>query len=604
VKPYEIKEQIYLFLYKHRELVLRRLMILRVLASILALGVFIYYYGFPHPDEVSRLLINITKGVFGFFVLSYIIRVILAIDSRVYLRESRFEGLLILLLMIDVVSVFVFNNNLLENFFEQFDIENFTPFYILSIQAYLLLLVGLEFVKFSATITSIKLKPATTFIYSFLILIFSGAGLLMLPEMTTGGSIRFIDALFTSVSASCVTGLTVVDTATFFTFKGQLVILALIQFGGIGILTFATFFALFLKKGVGISHQAMIRDFMSEDSLFNAKNMLLQVIVYTFTIELIGALLLYVLWDMKAPFIDDQGEMLFQSVFHSISAFCNAGFALFTNNLFETFVRENYLLHLVIATLIFFGSLGFPAMRDIFSLHNVRARLVSPWKNWKLSTRIALYASLILILVGAVGFYLLERDGVLAEQKSALGVFVTSIFQSVTTRTAGFNTVDMAALSVPVVILFIFLMFIGASSGSTGGGIKTSTFVLIFLAVITTIRGKKHLELGGRSISFDLLNKAFTVFIFSATYILLGTFFLAIFEPKLAVLDLVFEEVSAFCTVGLTRGITPYLSDPSKIVLILSMYIGRIGTLTLAFALASRVDSTNYRYPKAHMLVG
>lgn len=604
MKPYELKEQIYLFLYKHRELVLRRLMILRVLASVLALGIFIYYYGFPHPDDISRLLINITKGIFGFFVLSYFIRVILAIDSRIYLRESRFEGVLILLLMIDVVSVFVFNNNLLENFFQQFDIENFTPFYILSIQAYLLLLVGLEFVKFSATITSIKLKPATTFIYSFLILIFAGAGLLMLPEMTTGGSIRFIDALFTSVSASCVTGLTVVDTATFFTFKGQLVILALIQFGGIGILTFATFFALFLKKGVGISHQAMIRDFMSEDSLFNAKNMLLQVIVYTVTIELIGALLLYVLWDMKAPFIDDQGEVLFQSVFHSISAFCNAGFALFTNSLFETFVRENYMLHLVIAILIFFGSLGFPAMRDIFSLHNVRARLVSPWKNWKLSTRIALYASLILIFVGAVGFYLLERDGVLANQKSALGVFVTSIFQSVTTRTAGFNTVDMAALSVPVVILFIFLMFIGASSGSTGGGIKTSTFVLIFLAVITTIRGKKHLELGGRSISFDLLNKAFTVFIFSATYILLGTFFLAIFEPKMAILDLVFEEVSAFCTVGLTRGITPYLSDPSKIVLILSMYIGRIGTLTLAFALASRVDSTNYRYPKAHMLVG
>jgi potassium uptake TrkH family protein len=579
-------------------------MILRVLASFLALGVFIYYYGFPHPDQVSRLLINITKGIFGFFVLSYIIRVILAIDSRVYLRESRFEGILILLLMIDVVSVFVFNNNLLENFFEQFDIENFTPFYILSIQAYLLLLVGLEFVKFSATITSIKLKPATTFIYSFLILIFAGAGLLMLPEMTTSGSIRFIDALFTSVSASCVTGLTVVDTATFFTFKGQLVILTLIQFGGIGILTFATFFALFLKKGVGISHQAMIRDFMSEDSLFNAKNMLLQVIVYTVTIELIGAVLIYLLWDMKAPFIDDQGELLFQSVFHSISAFCNAGFALFTNSLFEVFVRENYMLHLVIAILIFFGSLGFPAMRDIFSLHNVRARLKSPWKTWKLSTRIALYASLVLIFVGAIGFYLLEKDGVLAEQKSTLGVLVTSIFQSVTTRTAGFNTVDMAALSVPVVILFIFLMFIGASSGSTGGGIKTSTFVLIFLAVITTIRGKKHLELGGRSISFDLLNKAFTVFIFSATYILLGTFFLAIFEPNMAVLDLVFEEVSAFCTVGLTRGITASLSDPSKIVLILSMYIGRIGTLTLAFALASRVDSTNYRYPKAHMLVG
>ncbi|MDP2189099.1 MAG: potassium transporter TrkG [Sphingobacteriaceae bacterium] len=598
------REKILLFVYQNKEPVLRALSWLRTLASLLVLTVFLYYYGFPHPPERLNLLVGITKSIFGFFVLSYVIRVIFAIHSWQYIRNSLFEAALIVLLLFDIISVFLFGFNALENLFLRLNIENFTPFYILFIQSYLLLLVGLEVTKVSTSIPSIKLKPATTFIYSFLLLLLIGTGLLMLPEMTTAkGSMPFIDALFTAVSAACVTGLAVVDTATYFTFKGHLVILLLFQLGGIGILTFATFFALFLKKGVGISHQAMIRDFMSEDSLFNAKGMLRQIVVFTLLIESIGAFLLYLLWDVNAPFYDDTGEMIFQSVFHAISAFCNAGFSLMSNGLNQDYLQNAYILHIVIGVLIIFGSLGFPAMRDIFGIKNIRARMAAPWKRWKLSTRIAVWASFALIIFGMVVFYLLEYNGVLAG-KSSFERFVIAFFQSVTTRTAGFNTVAIGALSTPTAILFIFLMFIGASSGSTGGGIKTSTFVLIFLSVITTIRGKKSLELGGRSISFDLLNKAFTIFIFSATYILMGTFFLAYFEPKMSVLDLVFEQVSAFCTVGLTRGITPDLSTPSKLILISSMYIGRVGTLTLAFALASRVDSTNYRYPKAHILVG
>lgn len=593
-----------LFLYQHKEQVLRVLRWMRVFASIFALALFIYYYGFPHSTETSKQLLGATKAIFGFFVASYVIRLGFSLQPWQYIRTTLFEGFLILLLLIDIFSVFVFGFNAVENLFLQLDIENFTPLYILSIQAYLLLLVGVEITKVSTGITRIRLKPATTFIYSFLALIMAGTGLLMLPEMTSGpGSMPFIDALFTSVSASCVTGLIVVDTATYFTFKGQVVILALIQLGGIGILTFATFFALFLKKGVGISHQAMIRDFMAEESLFNAKGMLAQIVLFTLLIESIGAFLIYILWDANTPFLDDQGELIFQSVFHSISAFCNAGFSLFSNGLYEDWVRNAYLTHLVIAVLIIFGSLGFPAMRDIFSIRNIRARLEAPWKKWKLSTRIAVWASFILIVFGMLVFKVTEAQHTLKGADS-MSSWVTAFFQSVTTRTAGFNTVDISALSVPTAILFIFLMFIGASSGSTGGGIKTSTFVLIFLAVITTIRGKKSLELGSRSISFDLLNKAFTIFIFSATYILVGTFLLAYFEPKMQILDLVFEQVSAFCTVGLSRGITADLSTASKMVLISSMYIGRIGTLTLAFALASRVETTSYRYPKAHILVG
>lgn len=593
-----------LFLYQHKEQVLRVLRWMRVFASVFALALFIYYYGFPHSAETSKQLLGATKAIFGFFVASYVIRLGFSLQPWQYIRTTLFEGLLILLLLVDIFSVFVFGFNAVENLFLQLDIENFTPLYILSIQAYLLLLVGVEITKVSTGITRIRLKPATTFIYSFVALILAGTGLLMLPEMTNGpGSMPFIDALFTSVSASCVTGLIVVDTATYFSFKGQVVILALIQLGGIGILTFATFFALFLKKGVGISHQAMIRDFMAEESLFNAKGMLAQIVLFTLLIESIGAFLIYILWDANTPFLDDQGELIFQSVFHSISAFCNAGFSLFSNGLYEDWVRNAYLTHLVIAVLIIFGSLGFPAMRDIFSIRNIQARLEAPWKKWKLSTRIAVWASFVLIVFGMLVFKVTEAQHTL-QGADSMSSWVTAFFQSVTTRTAGFNTVDIGALSVPTAILFIFLMFIGASSGSTGGGIKTSTFVLIFLAVITTIRGKKSLELGSRSISFDLLNKAFTIFIFSATYILVGTFLLAYFEPKMQILDLVFEQVSAFCTVGLSRGITADLSTASKIVLIASMYIGRIGTLTLAFALASRVETTSYRYPKAHILVG
>jgi Trk-type K+ transport system membrane component len=258
---------------------------------------------------------------------------------------------------------------------------------------------------------------------------------------------------------------------------------------------------------------------------------------------------------------------------------------------------------MLLAGTIFLGSLGFPALKDIFELNNIRQRIRTPWKPWKLSTRIAFFSSVALVIFGTLVFFLTERNGVL-DGLSVAERWIHAIFQSVSPRTAGFNTVDMGILSAPAVILLIFLMFIGGSSGSTAGGIKTSTFMVILLAISATIRGKNSLELGGRSISFELLNKAYTIFVFSASFILISVFFLSWFEPTVPVLDLVFEEVSAFCTVGLTRGITPNLGIPAQMVLIISMFVGRVGTLTLAFSLASRTASTAYRYPRSHVLVG
>ncbi len=591
------------FLTDNQEIVLNILRFLRVAVGFLAFILFIIYYGYNLDSEREQLILQINNRIFGFYIVSYIIRLLFARSLLDYLKATWFEASLLIIVLYDALSLYLFNLPLIGNVFQYFEVKNFEFWHVLFIQIYLLLLVTIEFTKFSTILGSISLKPATTFIISFIMLSFGGAGLLLLPEMTSAETdLSILDAVFTAISASCVTGLAVVDTATDFTQKGQLVIMFLIQLGGIGILTFATFFANFLKKGVGIKHQSVVKDFLSEDSLFDAKSLLKQIIILTIVIEAVGILFIYVLWDISVPFYDQPGERLFFSVFHGISAFCNAGFSLFTNGLYEAYVREAYLLHIIIAFLIICGSLGFPTLRDLFNLSNMRLRMKNPWRKWKLSTQVAIWGSAILISFGTFVYFFTEQQATLIGKTGTEQVII-SFFQSVT-RTAGFNTVDIAALATPTVILFIFLMFIGASSGSTGGGIKTSTFFVIITAVFATIRGKKQLEISGRAISYDLLNKAFVVFIFSSSFILVALFFLSIFEPKMSILDLAFEEVSAFSTAGLSRGITADLSTPSKIILMLSMFVGRVGTLTLAFSLASPVETNNYKYPKAHMLVG
>jgi Trk-type K+ transport system membrane component len=322
----------------------------------------------------------------------------------------------------------------------------------------------------------------------------------------------------------------------------------------------------------------------------------------TILIETVGTIAIYALWDPAIPF-NSSMQKVYYSVFHSISAFNNAGFSLFTNGLYEPVVKNSYMLHLVIAGLIFFGSLGFSTIRDVFGISAMRERMRLPWKKFQLSSQISLYSSLLLIAFGGIIFYLIEKDNVLLGQNS-FEAAITSLFQSVTCRTAGYNTVDFSVLQVPTLILMIFLMFIGASSGSTGGGIKTSTFTLIMVSALATIRGKRNLELFRHNIAWELLNKAFSIFIFSASFIFSATFLLSILEPDTDILRLLFEEVSAFGTVGLSTGITAGLSEPSKYIIILTMFVGRIGTLTLGFALSKKVMTIAYKYPNAHFMVG
>ncbi len=597
-----LRQHINLFIFNNKQRILKIMGWIVALSSVITVATLVYYHGYEHTEEEKKVLLDINRSFFAVFIVNYLARWFFTSDREEFIRSTKTEIVLLGLVVLNFISFKLFSFPIIIRLFEAMGWHGFEPYYVFFIQCYLLVLIVMEVIKSVQELGRIKLRPTTIFLISFLLLIASGTFLLQLPALRMGDvHLRWIDSLFTSTSAACVTGLIVVDTPTFFNTKGHFILLMLFQIGGLGIISFATFFASFMKKGMGLKQQSMLKELFDNESLMGTVSLLRKVVFYTLTIELISTILLYNFWGSYS--FASPGEKMFYSVFHAVSAFCNAGFALFTNGLAEVGISTNYILHMCVAATIFFGSLGFPALRDIFEIQNVRERLSKPWKKWKLSTQIAFYGSLILIIFGALMFYLLERNGVIAGA-SSMPALVTSIFQSVTTRTAGFNTVDFSLLGTPILIIFIFLMFIGASSGSTGGGIKTSTFVVIFTAILATVTGRKVVTLGRRTISQELIYKAFAVFIFSATFIFICVVLLVIAEPGIEVTRLVFEEVSAFATVGLSTGITSQLSDFSKMVLIVSMFVGRIGILSLAFSLSVSSKSNDYLYPKSHIMIG
>lgn len=590
-------------LYGSRERVFYLLRLFTYLNALTAIGILVYGYGFRLAREEVSWIYGWLDVTFAVFVALYLVRVLYSFHRRDYVKQTITEALMMGMLLVNGVFNYIFGYKILFYLSERLEFESYTAFYEIVSAVFTLLLVGVEVAKASTLLPTIKIKPATAFLSSFVLLILLGTGLLMLPAMTSSPtSMPFIDALFTSASASCVTGLIVVDTATYFTFKGQLVIMFLIQVGGIGIVSFATFFATILREGVGLKHQSIIQDFLNSDSLYSARGLLRQVIWLTLLIELISATAIFMTWGDAVHF-ENLSQKLFYSLFHAVSAFCNAGFSLYTNGLYELPVRGAYVLHLVIAVTIVFGGLGFSPIMDVFSIRSLRERLAMPWKDWKLNSKIAIYMSLILIVFGTIGYYGLERKNTLAEL-NLVEALITSFFQSVSTRTAGYNTVDFTVIGDSALILMIFLMFVGASPGSTGGGIKTTTFLVIAVAVLSSIKGRKIISIDKRTIPMSLLFKAFSVITFSAAYCLVGVFLLSITEPKHDSIDLLFEQVSAFATVGLSTGVTATLSVYGKVVIILSMFVGRVGTITLALALSRPVTTNAYQYPDAHLMIG
>ena len=598
-----IREKINLSLYDSKESVLRLFKIGSFIIASFILSLLVYQFGFSPDQETKDWIIIAIKASFIFYILKYFIDILYSYKIYTFFKETWFEGLLLFLIIINAVSRSFLDQSILFWVGQQLELFLLENFYILFIQFYFFVLVGIELGKASSKLSLIKLNPPQLLILSFVILIFAGTGLLMMPEMTKEiDYMPFFEALFTSISASCVTGLIVVDTATYFTQKGHTVLMLLIQLGGLNIISFATLFAIFSKKGLGIKHQTMIQENFSSDSLLSGKGLLRKIFMFSFLMEVLGTILLYFTWSPQIKFPHLQ-EQFFYSLFHSVSAFNNAGFSLFSDGLSNHLIHNSYGMHLIIATLIFFGSIGFPVIQDLFNLERIKKSLKTPWSGLKLSSQISFYTALILIAFGTIMFYFLEQQNSLNGMKIE-GQLITSLFHSITARTAGFNTVDFSIIGTPMLIIFIFLMFIGASPGSTGGGIKTSTFTLIIYSAINTIKGQKRIEIGYRTISAELLHKAFSIFLFSASTIFIAIFIISISDGNKGLMAIAFETVSAFSTVGLSTGITPNLSIVGKIVIMICMFIGRIGTLTLAFALSRKIKSHNHQYPNAHLTIG
>lgn len=597
-----IREAINIRLYNNKAFVLYSLHGLSIAVSTIAILAIIYYHGFPATVQTARINYLVINYSFWFYIFKFLLKVFYDFHPIDYIRKNWFEGSIMLIIFLDNISKWIFGEHIINAIFMTLNMPHFTSYFIIFIQCYFFIIVGIELAKASRHIAIFRLGPSALLSLSFILIITAGSLLLYLPEMTIAGHIRFIDAFFTSTSACCVTGLTCVDTVATFSLKGKIIIMILIQLGGINIISFATFFASFNRDSSGIRFQSILKDLITTNHVSDTRNILRRIIFFSIIIEFIGAVALFFAWSPQAEF-HNFSEKVFYSVFHAVSAFNNAGFALFTDNLYDITLRSAYMFQMIIATLIFFGGLGFIAMQDIFGLKNIQLRFRLPWKKLMLGTKVALYTSFILIISGAVLFYLLERNGAIRGH-STTGAVVISIFQSVTTRTAGFNSVDFSRLGQPILIFMMFLMFIGASPGSTGGGIKTTTFTVIVKSAISTIRGKRNVELLKHSISDDLIDKAYSIALFSMTLIFVSAFLLSITESNFGFLNLLFEEVSAFGTVGLSTGITSGLSDAGKMIIITSMYVGRIGTLTLALALTKKAFYTNYHYSKANINIG
>lgn len=417
--------------------------------------------------------------------------------------------------------------------------------------------------------------------------------MLTLPAASRNGqSVGFLDALFTATSAVCVTGLVVVDTYSQYSLFGQIVIMLLIQMGGLGIMTMATLVFLIFGKRITLRERLVMQEALNQLTLSGVVKLTRYIIATTIIFEGIGALLLSIRFTQIYGF----ARGIYYGIFHSVSAFNNAGFDLIGGFRSLTPFVQDPLVNLVIMGLIIFGGLGFSVLYDIFTTRN--------FQKLSLHSKVVITTTALLLITGFIGFYFLEHNNpATLGPLSPLGKILAAAFQSVTPRTAGFNTINLAEMTMPSKYLTILLMFIGASPGSTGGGIKTSTFALILMMIYTVMASKEDVEVYQKRIPRDNIFKAVAIAIMSLFLVFTTSFLLTFFEHT-DFINILFETTSAFGTVGLSLGITPNLTSFSKVFIILTMFAGRVGPLTLALALAGNKKKAILKYPEERILVG
>ncbi len=448
-------------------------------------------------------------------------------------------------------------------------------------------------------LVSKHLSPPRIFVLSFAGVILIGATLLYLPFSATKIQLRFIDALFTSASAVCVTGLVVLDNGKDLSFAGQVITLLLFQTGGLGIITFSTVFFILMGRGISFKGREIVQSTFLHTRRRDFFVILRSVFFYTFIFESVGTLLLFIRFSRDFP----PATAFFQAIYHAISAFNNCGFSLFSNSLIP--YQGDLLVNLTVMGLLVSGGIGFIVQDELFSKwRGVQKRL-------SVHTRIVLITTAVLILGGAFFFYFFERNHLLKDAP-LLNKILASFFQSVTPRTCGFNTVNIGGLTNATLLLLIVLMFIGASPGSTGGGVKTTSAALLLLMLWNRFRGNEEVNIFSRTIPREVVSRTLSILFASAFSISMITSILLVteggnlspLESRHLFIEYLFETVSAFGTVGLSMGVTPKLNDLQKLAIILMMFAGRVGPLTLAYALSRTRGKKSLTYAEEGVMVG
>lgn len=454
-------------------------------------------------------------------------------------------------------------------------------------------------------------NPTLLFVLSFLALILAGTALLLLPKTTYHQQLSFVDALFLATSAVCITGLSVVDIASEFTRFGQTILLVLVQIGGLGIMTFTGFFGYFFSGGFSYKNQLMFTELIGESKVSSVISTLYKIIFVTFFFEIIGGVLIYLSLDPDQ--FESRGEQLYFTIFHAITAFCNAGFSTLPDGLHNATVRYNYELHLSLILLFVMGGLGFGIIFNSYEfikrwLSNFyfkimyRRHFIYKARVIAFNSKIIAYTSFSLIFFGSLLIFIVEYNHTLSTHESFYGKFVTALFLGTSPRTAGFNTVVMQDLAFPTVMITFLLMWIGAAPGSTGGGIKVTTFALATLNILTLARGKDSTEAFGRQVSSSSISKALGIISLSLMFLGVSIFMLSVTDPDKKLISLAFETFSAYSTAGLSLGITPELSEAGRLVIILTMFVGRVGSLTLLVAIVRKERPKNYQLPDEQII--
>jgi len=562
----------------------------------LSIAALIFYFGFAISEESSATLKSILRILFFILFFTKSLPEILHIK-----KKTVYSTVVVIVLFLFSFGVFLANSHIVNN-------KNipWSLFYgNTQIMIAIMLVAITEISGLFRIINVIRISPALIFSTSFFVLIIIGTAMLMLPNAHTV-PLSFLDSLFTSVSSVCVTGLTVVNTSDAFTTLGKIIILCLIQIGGLGIMTFTGLFSYIFTSSSSFRERLLLKEIFSSQSFDNLFKILTKIILLTLLTETVGALIIY------SSLNEVSADKTLFSIFHSVSAFCNAGLSTLPDGLYSASIRYNAGVQISVALLVVFGGIGFPVLLNLYlyfkHLLSVLPGMIKrrPFSvafiQKNISDRIVLVMTIILILAGMGLYYLFENDNSLQGLNDSQKIMV-SFFGSISARTAGFNIVDISKWSYATIFIMIFLMWIGASPGSTGGGIKTTTFAIAFRSALNSIRGRQHFVIGNREIGHNTISRVLSIIFLSILIITVGFICLLISENEKNPVYLLFECVSAFSTVGLSIADTSSFSDSGKIVLMLLMFIGRVGPLTLLTGLMLSSRKKYSRYPETEISI-